>query len=203
MIHRTLIGAALLTALAGSAAPAAAQEVTAEVRTWDGRAWRLTQPSFEVFYTLLPKPEEGALPVPATPPGMAPPAGLSTGPLMGTEVRGSVRNLQRLFGQVGPEPLQGHRRSETLTVYQAGIARQVPASSLATLAFRREPVVGSPLPPYVAPSHFRYSVSAVLADGSRVEGDYVNWGTAVLRGMTSEGRVEIPWQEIELVRFNR
>jgi hypothetical protein len=203
MIHRTLIGAALLVAWAGSGVPAAAQEVTAEVRTWDGRAWRLTQPAFEVFYTLLPQPEEGALPVPAAPPGMTPPAGLSTGPLVGTEIRGSVRGLQRLFGQFGPEPLQGHRQSETLTVYQAGVARQVPVSSIATLAFRREPVAASPLPPYVAPSHFRYSVSALLADGGRLEGDYVNWGTAVLRGMTSGGRVEIPWQEIELVRFNR
>lgn len=203
MIHRTLIGAATLGALVASAAPALAQEVTAEVRTWDGRAWRLTQPSFEVFYTLLPRPEDGGLPVPPAASAMTPPAGLPTGPLLGTEIRGSVRNLQRLFGQFGPEPQHGHRQSEVLTLYQAGIARQVPVARIATLAFRREPVAGSPLPPYVASTHYRYSAAAVLADGGRVEGDYVNWGTAVLRGTTAEGRVEIPWQEIELVRFNR
>jgi len=205
MISRMLIGVAVLTGLAGSAASAAAQDITAEVRTWGGQAWRLSQPSVEVFYTLLPTQGEGGLPVPATPPGTTPPgmSGLSTGSLIGTEVRGSVQGLQRLFGQGGPEPMQGHRQSDTLTLYQAGIARQIPLSSIATLAFKREAVTDSTLPPYVASTHFRYSASALLADGSKVDGDYVNWGTAVLRGTTTEGRVDIPWQEIDVVRFSR
>jgi hypothetical protein len=199
-----LIGVAVMTGLAGVAVPAVAQDVTAEVRTWSGQAWRLSQPSFEVFYTLLPKQEEGGLPVPATP-GMAPPgmSGASTGSLIGTEVRGSVRSLQRLFGQGGPEPMQGHRQSESVTLYQEGIATQIPLSSIATLAFKRDAVTNSTLPPYVAPTHFQYSVSALLSDGSKVDGDYVNWGTAVLRGGTAEGRVDIPWQDIEVVRFSR
>src|SRR5690242_16722786 len=203
MISRMLIGVAIVTGLAGVAVPALAQDVTAEVRTWGGQAWRLSQPSFEVFYTLLPKQEEGGLPT--TPPGMTPPgmSGVGTGSLIGTEVRGSVRSLQRLFGQGGPEPMQGHRQSESVTFYQDGIARQIPLSSIATLAFKGDAVADSTLPPYVAPSHFRYSVSALLADGTKVDGDYVNWGTAMLRGGTDEGRVDIPWQDIEVVRFSR
>ena len=202
MISRMLIGVAVVTGLAGVAVPAVAQDVTAEVRTWGGQAWRLSQPSFEVFYTLLSKQEEGGLP---TTPGMTPPgmSGVSTGSLIGTEVRGSVRSLQRLFGQGGPEPMQGHRQSESVTLYQDGIARQIPLSSIATLAFKRDAVADSTLPPYVAPTHFRYSVSALLADGSKVDGDYINWGTAMLRGGTAEGRVDIPWQDIEVVRFSR
>ncbi|MFQ5520232.1 MAG: peptidoglycan-associated lipoprotein Pal, partial [Candidatus Methylomirabilia bacterium] len=69
--------------------------------------------------------------------------------------------------------------------------------------FFRQPVEKSPLPPYVAATHFRHSATVVLVDGSSVEGDYVNLGTTVLRGMTPEGRVDIPWREIENVRFER
>ena len=55
----------------------------------------------------------------------------------------------------------------------------------------------------MAPTHIRYAASVVLTDGSRVDGDYVNLGTVVLRGQTPEGRVDIPWQDIEVVRFSR
>ena len=44
---------------------------------------------------------------------------------------------------------------------------------------------------------------AVMNDGSRVEGDYVNLGTLVLRGRTSGGRLDISWGDIESVRFQR
>jgi hypothetical protein len=43
----------------------------------------------------------------------------------------------------------------------------------------------------------------VLLDGSRIEGDYVNLGTTFLRGRTPYERVDIPWQDIETVRFSR
>ena len=76
-------------------------------------------------------------------------------------------------------------------------------SSVAVLAFHRQPVRGSSLPPYVATSHFRYAAKATLTDGSSVEGDYVNLGSAVLRGLTPEGAVDISWHEIEHVRFTR
>jgi hypothetical protein len=40
-------------------------------------------------------------------------------------------------------------------------------------------------------------------DGSTVEGDYVNLGTAILRGVTPEGRVDVPWLDIQTIRFTR
>jgi hypothetical protein len=86
---------------------------------------------------------------------------------------------------------------------QAGVERRIPLDAIRDLAFRRTQVSNSTLPPYVAPTHFRYAASALLTDGSRVEGDYVNLGTAILRGLTSQGRVDIPWQDIEVVRFSR
>ena len=59
MNPRVLIGWLALAALVAAALPAAAQDVTAEVRTWNGQSLRLSQPSLEVFYTIVPK-EEGS-----------------------------------------------------------------------------------------------------------------------------------------------
>jgi len=42
-----------------------------------------------------------------------------------------------------------------------------------------------------------------LADGRRIAADYVNLGTAILRGATPDGRLDIPWQDIEVLRFAR
>ena len=56
----------LIIGLAGvviAAAPVAAQDPVAEVRTWSGETLRLSQPSLEVFYTILVKgKEDGAIP---------------------------------------------------------------------------------------------------------------------------------------------
>ena len=207
MNRRVFFAVVVLAALGSSAIPGAAQEMTAEVRTWSGQSWRLSQPSFEVFYTILPK-EEGAgapaAPAPTGPPAIQGPgrAGARGGRLGGLQMFGSMRTLSALF-EPGPEPMQGHRQAEVVTIHQAGVARQIPLATIATLIFTREPVKDSSLPPYVAPTHFRYAVTAVLTDGSRIEGDYTNLGTAILRGMTPQGRVEIPWQDIEVVRFSR
>jgi len=197
MNPRVLIGWLALAALVAAALPAAAQDVTAEVRTWSGQSLRLSQPSLEVFYTIVPK-EEG--------PGGAPGSmgsGVSSGSLIGTEMRGSVQNLSRLFGGGGAQPLQGNRQAETVSIRQAGVERRIPLETIKALAFKREHVSNSTLPPYVAPTHFRYAASVLLNDGSRVDGDYVNLGTVILRGLTPEGRVDIPWQDIEVVRFSR
>jgi len=47
------------------------------------------------------------------------------------------------------------------------------------------------------------AATAVLSDGSKIEGDYVNLGTALLRGATPQGTIDIPWDEIESIRFRR
>lgn len=202
MTPRMLIGSLTLAVAAAAASPAAAQDVTAEVRTWSGQSVQLSQPTLEVFYTIVPKEEgPGGAPAGGAPGAMG--SGTSTGSLVGTEISGSIRNLSRLFRDKGPEPLQGNRQAVTLSLTQAGVERRIPLDAIKDLAFTRTQVSDSTLPPYVAPTHFRYAASALLTDGSRVDGDYMNLGTAMLRGLTSQGRVEIPWQDIEIVRFSR
>jgi hypothetical protein len=83
-----------------------------------------------------------------------------------------------------------------------GVEVRVPVERLATLTIARQPA-GSSLPPYISPTHQRYAATAVLTDGSRIEADYLNFGTAVLRGMTLQGRVDVPFEQIESIRFTR
>lgn len=200
MTLRILSGVAVIAALMGWAAAGGAQELTAEVRTWTGQAWSLAQPSLESYYTIVPREEEGAPGAPYAPgaPGGAP----RPGRFSGVQLFGSMQALGQVFSR-GPEPLQGHRQAEVLTLYQAGVARQVPLARVVTLVFTRQPVADSSLPPYVSGTHVRYGATAVLTDGTRIDGDYVNLGTAVLRGTTPHGRVDIPWQDIEAIRFGR
>ena len=187
MKTKIVIGLAALAGLTGTATIATAQDVIAEVRTWTGESWRLSQPSLEIFYTIMPTvPEEEA--APAGPPAQA------------IQMAGPVASLKAAF-EKKPEPQQGHRQTDAVTLSRHGVETQIPLSNIRTLQFVRQPVQQSLLPPYVAPTHFRYSAVAELVDGSRVEGDYVNLGTVVLRGLTPKGRVDIPWYEVENVRF--
>jgi len=187
MKTKIVIGLAALAGLTGTATIATAQDVIAEVRTWTGESWRLSQPSLEIFYTIMPTvPEEEA--APAGPPAQA------------IQMAGPVASLKAAF-EKKTEPQQGHRQTDAVTLSRHGVETQIPLSNIRTLQFVRQPVQQSPLPPYVAPTHFRYSAVAELVDGSRVEGDYVNLGTVVLRGLTPKGRVDIPWYEVENVRF--
>jgi peptidoglycan-associated lipoprotein len=145
------------------------------------------QPSLEVFYTIMPKGKSG-----------------------GTRER--MRSIESAVASdpiellarsesEAPEPKQGHKRREVVTLFREGAEMQIPFGRIKSLQFFRKPVKKSPLPPYLAATHFRYFATAELVDGSRVEGDYVSLGTTVLRGMTPEGRVDIPWEEIENVSF--
>ena len=86
---------------------------------------------------------------------------------------------------------------------RGAIEMRVPLSEVAALVFSRRRVVGSPLPSWVAPSHFHHAATAVLNDGSQVQADYVNLGTSILRGTSAQGTVDVPWGEIETVRFRR
>ncbi len=189
MQTKWLISLVAMAGLTSAAFPAAAQDITtAAVRTWAGESWRLTRPSLEIFYTIMPK-EEAAAAAPASP------------ELSGAvAVTGTLEQLSSVF-EKRPEPMRGHRQTEVVTLSRMGVETQIPLDKIESLQFFRQPLHRSPLPPYVAATHFRYSATAVLEDGSRVEGDYVNLGTMVLRGMTPQGRVDIPWQEIENVRF--
>src|SRR5690242_7169158 len=139
MTPRVLIGLLALTVTAAAGSPAAAQDVTAEVRTWSGQSLRLSQPSLEVFYTIVPKEEgPGGQEVPGA--GAASGtmgSGVSSGSLIGTEVSGSLRSLSRRFRDKGPEPLQGNCQADTVSITQAGVERRVPLEAIKDLAFKR------------------------------------------------------------------
>jgi hypothetical protein len=193
MMGKVLISAATaVTALVGAATPLAAQTVNAEVRTWTGQVYQLTDPSLEVLYTIMiPKKDDAAAPA-----DTAPTTGAKTPMLFGSaSAIGQFLDKQ-------PEPIQGHRQSDVITLRKDRTEIRLPLAGVAALFFTRQPAA-STLPPYVASAHYRYAATAVLADGSRIDGDYVSLGTTSLRGRTAYGRVDIPWEQIEIVRFKR
>src|SRR5258705_10515359 len=159
MTSRMLIGSLALSVAVAAVSPAAAQDVPAEVRTWNGQSLRLSQPSLEVFYTIVPNDNgSGGQQAPGAA-GGAPGSmgsGVSSGSLIGTEITGSIQNLNKLFKDQGPQPLQGNRQTEAVSITQAGIERRIPLETIQDPAFKRAQVSNSTLPPYVAPTHFRY-----------------------------------------------
>jgi hypothetical protein len=187
------VGAALVACLVLWATPSPAQDMSADVRTWSGQSWRLTQPSLEVFYTIPAPPKGGTDSVAAPSPG---------GSKTSLSMSGPLQALESFFDS-GPGPRQGHRQADYITIRRGEVETRLPVASVTSLTFTRQPVSGSPLPPYFVRRHVRYGATATLTDGSRVEGDYVNFGTLVLRGQTAEGRVDISWEDIESVRFQR
>jgi hypothetical protein len=186
------------TALAAHAGPAAAQDVTAAVRTWSGESLQLSQPSLEVFYSIVSKAQESAA---GGGGGRVGQGGLGA---LGTQYQDpSLFTLNRLFGSQPPDTIQGHRQAGDITVYRGGVATQIALDRIASLAFTRQAVKDSSLPPYVAGAHTRSAATVVLIDGVRVDADYVNLGAMLLRGTTPGGRVDIPWQDIQTVEFRR
>ena len=187
------VGVVLVACLALWATPSAAQDTSADVRTWAGQSWRLAQPSFEVFYT-IPAPAKGGPDYGAPPP--------SGGGKSSLSMSGPLQALESFFDS-GPGPRQGHRQAESITIRRGAVETRLPLASITSLTFTRQPVADSSLPPYLVGRHFRHAATAVLTDGSRVEGDYINLGTLILRGQTAEGRLDISWEDIESVRFQR
>jgi len=191
-------------ALAGTARGAAAQDVTAAVRTWSGQTLELTQPSLEVFYTIVSKTQESSAPAGGTSVGQVTAMGsLGLGGLGTQYVDPSLATLNRLFGSQAPDTIQGHRQAQDITVYRNGVATQIALGRIASLAFTHQAVTDSSLPPYIAASHVRSAATVLLTDSTRVDADYVNLGSMLLRGTTSGGRVDIPWQDIQTVEFRR
>jgi hypothetical protein len=188
---KALVMAVSLAAFAAGAAPAGGQTMNAEVRTWTGQVYQLADPSLEVLYTIMVKPANGPEPSEG-----AATTGAKTPMLFGSA--GAISD----FLDKQPDPLHGNRQSETITLRKQGAEIRLPLASIGALFFARQPA-RSTLPPYVAPAHYRYSATAVLSDGSRIEADHVSLGTTFLRGRTAHGRVDIPWEHIEVVRFTR
>lgn len=204
MNRHALIAILALIWVGALALPVQAQDVTADVKTWSGQSWRLTQPSLEVFYTIVSKPQEQSSGGGGGTPGQVTSFGsLSLGSLGRESVDPSLVTLNRFFGKTAPDTIQGHRQGQEITAYRGGVATQVPIGNISSIIFKRQPVRDSSLPPYVAATHVRYAADIGLADGTRIDADYVNLGTAILRGTTSDGRMDIPWQDIEVLRFAR
>ena len=202
MNRHALIAILALLWVAAHALPALAQDVTADVKTWSGQSWRLSQPSLEVFYTIVSKPQgDGAAGGGGTGPTSF--SNLSLGGLGRESVDPSLLTLNRLFGKTAPDTIQGHRQGQEITAHRGGVATQIPLGNISSITFKRQPVRDSSLPPYVAATHIRHAADIALADGTRIDADYVNLGTAILRGTTPDGRLDIPWQDIEVLRFVR
>jgi hypothetical protein len=176
----------VLTAAAAWVTPARAQDAMAEVRSWGGQAWTLARPSLQAFYTIVPKSSKE-----------------EAEPDAGPRTTVFVFDLRRRQPEPkGPEPLKAQEQVEVLTVSRQGVVMQIPLDRIAGLAFARQPAA-NPFLPTMLPRLYRHAVTVVLSDGSRVEADHVNLGTTVLRGFAPQGRVDIPWDEIETVRFRR
>jgi hypothetical protein len=202
MNRHALIAFLALIWVAAHAVPAPAQDVTADVKTWSGQSWRLSQPSLEVFYTIVSRPQADG----ATGGGGITPTGftnLTLGALNRESVDPSLVTLNRFFGKTAPDTIQGHRQGQEITAHRGGVATQIPLGNISSITFKRQPVRDSSLPPYVAATHVRYAADIALADGTRIDADYVNLGSAILRGTTADGRMDIPWQDIEVLRFAR
>jgi len=206
MLVSVLVGALIATVSLGVGARAEAQDIVADVKTWTGQVWRLNQPSLEVFYTIVPAAKDDSGGAPASTGTATAGAGAygaaAQGGSRGAMVFGTLKDIGSLMAP-GPQTLQGRTTVESVTLARSGAEMRVPLDSVASIAFSRRPVTGSTLPPYLAGSHFRHGATVLLTDGSRVEADYVNLGTTVVRGMTPHGRVDIPWGDVETIRFQR
>jgi hypothetical protein len=201
MSTRVILGLLAAVAVFGGATPAVdAQEAIAEVQTWSGQSWTLREPTLEVFYTLVgPKPDSGLPTAGGTQINLI---GQSLAPRFSGSL-GSIQAEARGLDSGSPDATQGRRQRQVLTVVRRGSEIQVPLASVAQIRFSREPITKSPLPPYVADDHFRYAAVIVLLDGSTVEADSINLGTTILRGTSLQGRVDIPWREVEQLRLVR
>src|SRR5213593_151284 len=169
--------AAMFLLVVSAASPALAQDSVVEVQTWRGDTLRISQPSVEVTYTIIPTPvvdqssvaQQGQIVPGGANQTSAVPVG--SGPV--PTIIGSLRSLSTVFAR-GPEPLRAQRPQPTLTLVRDGAEISIPFDRLTSLVVQRHNVRESPLPPYVAAAHVRYSAIAVLSDGSTVEADYVN-----------------------------
>jgi hypothetical protein len=198
-----LTSLAFLLMVAAVPLPASAQDVTADVKTWSGQSWRISEPSLEVFYSIVSRSRESGADTGSEVSKATNFASLTLGGLTREASDPSVATLSRFFGKDAPDTVQGHRQAQEITAYRGGVATQIPLASIASITFKRQPVQDSSLPPYVAPTHVRYAADIALTDGGRIAADYVNLGATILRGASVDGRIDIPWQDIEVLSFTR
>lgn len=178
---------AVLLFLAGSAP---GQDISATIRTYQGVSYKVADPSLEVFYSIgEPKEKTEGSKFPSMisiTPG-------STGAGGGGEAAGEAASEAIV--------LRGHSRANDITLSSQGVETRIAWEQVQAMRFARKPVTVQGLPPYIP--CFRYSVSLNLVTGVKVEADYVNLGATIVRGTAPNGRVDIPWEEIEYIIFDR
>jgi len=186
--HMVTVAAAVAVVMlwAGSAV---GQEPSATVRTYQGASYKVADPSLEVFYTigeLKEKKEESK-----SQPGI----------VVTTSAAAGGGGEQPAGGEQEARLLRGHSRANEITVSRQGVETWIAWDQVRVIRFTRKPLTGTLLPPYI-PYH-RYSASLTLVSGQQVEADYVNLGAAIVRGAGQNGRVDIPWEEVEYILFDR
>ena len=193
-LHRTIV---FFVAVLLSPALAAAQDVVAEVETWQGQTLRIAQPSLEVMYSIVPAPilgrsgaaiGEGA----GAPAAAAAPVAVSVG----------TTTVQKTPVGAGPAPIQGRRPQNFVTFVSSGVEIQVPFERIAAILVERRPVATNMLPSYVEPS-MRSVATATLVDGGTIQAAQVNFGNATLRGTIPQGTIELPLDDVKMLKITR
>jgi hypothetical protein len=177
--------------------PAVSQDAVAEVETWSGGSVRITHPSLEVLYSIIPpRPAGGAAGAASAASSTAASAGGSMGSTVGDTswVGGAAK---------APQPIQGRDRRDSLTFVRGGVETRVPFDRIASLVVDRRAVRSSALPPYVTPAHAEYSARAILTDGSAIEAPSINFGATILRGIGPQGTIELPLDEVKTLKITR
>jgi hypothetical protein len=196
--HMLTAVAAAVFFLVGSAQ---AQESSATIRTYQGVTYKVADLTLEVFYNIgEPKSMEGSASQAGSQPfttmiNVAPVASASTGGAEPAAAGGGAGEEKRV--------LSGHSRASDITVSNRGVTTRIAWDQIRALRFARKPVTdaGLQLPPYIP--YFKYSASVSLISGEQIEGDYVNLGGTIVRGTASTGRVDIPWDTVEYILFDR
>jgi len=188
--HMVAVGVAvaIVMLLAGSAV---GQESSATIRTYQGLSYKVADPSLELFFTIGEPGEKPAE--------------------LGTQFGSMINISTSATSSTGAEPptpagteeklLRGHSRASEFVVSRQGVETRIALDQIRTIRFTRKSVAKAALPTYVP--HYKYSASVTMVTGQQVEADYVNLGATVVRGVGGTGRVDIPWEEIEYLVFDR
>ena len=187
--HVVAVGAALAVVmlLVGSAV---AQESSAIIRTYQGVSYKVADASLEVFYT-IGEPSEKPV---------------ETGTQFGSMINISTNATATAGGEPsapagnGARLLRGHSRASEFAMWRQGVETRIALDQVRAIRFVRTPLAAA-LPPYIP--HYRYSASVSMVTGQQVEADYVNLGAMIVRGVGQNGRVDVPWEEVESIAFER